>query len=124
MKFGFELRCEGNSEARDRGSSGGVQFVPQFAALPGTSGSGRGSATFLLGVTTQISDQCPGVLRRGLCTGQLAFDQPIDHQSGRPLGDRAASTLHRQQPELVRFEEVKSGQRRTRRGDRFRTERW
>lgn len=61
LKFGFEFRRAGNSEVRDRGSSGMFQFVPQYTSLPGTSGSGDGLASFLLGAANsaniQISDR-------------------------------------------------------------------
>lgn len=61
LKFGVEYRRAGNSEVRDRGSSGIFQFVPQYTSLPGTSGSGDGLASFLIGgansASIQISDQ-------------------------------------------------------------------
>ncbi|MFN0170825.1 MAG: carboxypeptidase regulatory-like domain-containing protein [Bryobacteraceae bacterium] len=61
VKFGFEFRRAGNSEVRDRGSSGVFQFVPQFTSLPGTPGTGDGLASFLLGeantASIQVSDQ-------------------------------------------------------------------
>ncbi len=61
VKFGFEYRRAGNSEVRDRGSSGIFQFVAQYTSLPGTSGTGDGLATFLIGgvntANIQISDR-------------------------------------------------------------------
>lgn len=61
VKFGFEFRRAGNSEVRDRGSSGIFQFVPQYTSLPGASGTGDGLATFLIGgansANIQISDR-------------------------------------------------------------------
>jgi hypothetical protein len=57
VKFGFEYRRAGNSEVRDRGSSGIFQFVPQYTSLPGTSGSGDGFASFLLGAANSASIQ-------------------------------------------------------------------
>jgi hypothetical protein len=61
LKFGFEYRRAGNSEVRDRGSSGIFQFVPQYTSLPGNGGTGDGLATFLIGGVNsagiQISDQ-------------------------------------------------------------------
>lgn len=61
LKFGFEYRRAGNSEIRDRGSSGIFQFVPQYTSLPGTAGTGDGFASFVLGAansaTLQISDR-------------------------------------------------------------------
>jgi len=60
LKLGFEYRRAGNSEVRDRGSSGIFQFVPQYTSLPGV-GGGDGFATFLLGAansaSVQISDR-------------------------------------------------------------------
>lgn len=61
LKFGFEYRRAGNSEVRDRGSSGIFQFVPQYTSLPGNTATGDGLATFLIGgansANIQISDQ-------------------------------------------------------------------
>lgn len=61
LKFGVEYRRAGNSEVRDRGSSGIFQFVPQYTSLPGVSGSGDGLASFVLGAANsasiQVSDQ-------------------------------------------------------------------
>ncbi|HUQ95127.1 MAG TPA: carboxypeptidase regulatory-like domain-containing protein [Bryobacteraceae bacterium] len=61
LKVGFEFRRSGNSEIRDRGSSGIFQFLPQYTSLPGTPGTGDGFATFLLGeansANIQISDK-------------------------------------------------------------------
>lgn len=61
LKLGFEYRRAGNSEVRDRGSSGIFQFVPQYTSAPGTSGTGDGLASFLIGgansASLQISDR-------------------------------------------------------------------
>lgn len=61
LKFGFEYRMAGNSEVRDRGSSGIFQFVPQYTSLPGNAASGDGFASFVLGAANsaniQISDR-------------------------------------------------------------------
>ncbi|HEU0121645.1 MAG TPA: carboxypeptidase regulatory-like domain-containing protein [Bryobacteraceae bacterium] len=61
LKFGFEYRRAGNSEIRDRGSSGSFQFVPQYTSLPGNAATGDGLASFLIGgansASIQISDQ-------------------------------------------------------------------
>lgn len=61
VKFGFEFRRAGNSEVRDRGSSGIFNFVPQYTSLPGNSSTGDGLASFLLGgansASIQISDR-------------------------------------------------------------------
>jgi hypothetical protein len=61
LKFGFEYRRAGNSEVRDRGSSGIFTFVPQYTSLPGNAATGDGFATFLLGAVNsanlQISDR-------------------------------------------------------------------
>jgi hypothetical protein len=61
LKIGFEYRRGSNSEIRDRGSSGILQFVPQYTSLPGVAGTGDGLASFLLGeansASIQISDQ-------------------------------------------------------------------
>lgn len=61
LKFGFEYRRAGNSEVRDRGSSGIFQFVPQYTSLPGNAATGDGFASFVLGAANsanlQISDR-------------------------------------------------------------------
>lgn len=61
LKFGFEYRRAGNSEVRDRGSSGIFTFVPQYTSLPGNAATGDGFATFLIGAVNsanlQISDR-------------------------------------------------------------------
>ena len=60
-KFGFEARLGGNSEVRDRGSSGVLSFSPAFTSNNNASNTGNALATFLLGEvnsgTVQISDR-------------------------------------------------------------------
>lgn len=63
IKAGFEYRRAGNNESRDRGSSGIFQFVPQYTSLPGTSGSGDGFASFLLGEANTANVQITDVIR-------------------------------------------------------------
>src|SRR4029077_4666101 len=61
FKFGAEARFGGNSEVRDRGSSGSLTFSPLFTSNSSAPNTGNGLATFLLGeVNTgavQISDR-------------------------------------------------------------------
>ncbi len=61
FKFGFEARFGGNSEVRDRGSSGALSFSPLFTSSQGAANTGNALATFLLGevssASVQISDQ-------------------------------------------------------------------
>ncbi|HEY6362230.1 MAG TPA: carboxypeptidase regulatory-like domain-containing protein [Vicinamibacterales bacterium] len=61
FKFGFEARFGGNSEVRDRGSSGALSFSPLFTSNDAAAGTGNALATFLLGevnsASVQISDQ-------------------------------------------------------------------
>ena len=61
FKFGFEARFGGNSEVRDRGSSGALSFSPLFTGNPAAAHAGNALATFLLGevnsASVQISDQ-------------------------------------------------------------------
>ena len=59
VKAGFEFRRAGNSEIRDRGSSGIFQFVPQYTSLPGISGTGDGVASFLRAVRTRAAYRSP-----------------------------------------------------------------
>jgi hypothetical protein len=60
-KFGFEFRAGGNSEVRDRGSSGVLSFSPLFTSNLGAPDTGNALATFLLGEvnsgSVQISDR-------------------------------------------------------------------
>lgn len=63
IKLGFEYRRAGNSEVRDRGSSGIFQFVPQYTSLPGVSGTGDGFASFLLGAANSASIQISDRIR-------------------------------------------------------------
>lgn len=61
FKFGVEARFGGNSEVRDRGSSGVLSFTPLFTSNNSAPNTGNALATFLLGEVTaasvQISDQ-------------------------------------------------------------------
>jgi hypothetical protein len=61
LKFGGEARFGGNSEVRDRGSSGSLTFSPLFTSNASAPNTGNGLATFLLGEvnsgSVQISDQ-------------------------------------------------------------------
>jgi len=61
MKFGLEVRAGGNSEVRDRGSSGVLTFSPLFTSNLGAANTGNSLATFLLGEvnsgSVQISDR-------------------------------------------------------------------
>lgn len=61
FKFGTEVRLGGNSEVRDRGSSGSLSFSPLFTSNGGAANTGNALATFLLGevnaASVQISDQ-------------------------------------------------------------------
>jgi hypothetical protein len=60
-KFGAEFRWGGNSEIRDRGSSGSLSFSPLFTSDAGAANTGNALATFLLGAVNsagvQISDR-------------------------------------------------------------------
>jgi hypothetical protein len=60
-KFGFEARFGGNSEIRDRGSSGVLSFSPLFTSNNSAANTGNALATFLLGevnaASVQISDR-------------------------------------------------------------------
>jgi hypothetical protein len=62
-KFGVEYRAGGNTEVRDRGSSGNFAISPLITSLPGVSGTGDGLASFLLGevnaASILISDRIP-----------------------------------------------------------------
>src|SRR6185369_12136935 len=49
FKFGAEARFGGNSEVRDRGSSGSLAFSPLFTSNNGATDTGNALATFLLG---------------------------------------------------------------------------
>jgi Carboxypeptidase regulatory-like domain/TonB-dependent Receptor Plug Domain len=49
FKFGFEARLGGNSEVRDRGSSGSLSFSPLFTSNNSAPNTGNALATFLLG---------------------------------------------------------------------------
>jgi Carboxypeptidase regulatory-like domain/TonB-dependent Receptor Plug Domain len=61
FKFGAEARFGGNSEVRDRGSSGSLAFSPLFTSNNGATDTGNALATFLLGEvnagSVQISDR-------------------------------------------------------------------
>src|SRR5262245_20808231 len=61
FKFGAEARFGGNSEIRDRGSSGSLTFSPLFTSNNSAPNTGNGLATFLLGEvnagSVQISDR-------------------------------------------------------------------
>ena len=61
FKFGFEARFGGNSEVRDRGSSGVLSFTPLFTSNNAAPNTGNALATFLLGevnaASVQISDR-------------------------------------------------------------------
>jgi hypothetical protein len=61
FKFGFEARLGGNSETRDRGSSGVISVSPLFTSNNGAANTGNSLATFLLGEVSsgsvQISDR-------------------------------------------------------------------
>jgi hypothetical protein len=61
FKFGAESRFGGNSEVRDRGSSGSLTFSPLFTSNNSAPNTGNGLATFLLGEvnagSVQISDR-------------------------------------------------------------------
>jgi hypothetical protein len=61
FKFGFEFRAGGNSEVRDRGSSGVLSFSPLFTSNNGAADTGSALATLLLGEvnsgSVQISDR-------------------------------------------------------------------
>ena len=61
FKFGSEARFGGNSEIRDRGSSGVLTFSPLFTSNNSASNTGNALATFLLGAvnsgSVQISDR-------------------------------------------------------------------
>src|SRR5262245_23543654 len=61
FKFGGEARFGGNSEIRDRGSSGSLTFSPLFTSNASAPNTGNALATFLLGEvnsgSVQISDQ-------------------------------------------------------------------
>jgi Carboxypeptidase regulatory-like domain/TonB-dependent Receptor Plug Domain len=61
FKFGVEARFGGNSEVRDRGSSGSLSFSPLFTSNNSAPNTGNALATFLLGEVNagavQISDR-------------------------------------------------------------------
>lgn len=61
FKFGGEFRAGGNSEIRDRGSSGTLTFSPLITSNLGAPNTGNALASFLLGEVTsagvQISDR-------------------------------------------------------------------
>ena len=61
FKAGFEFRAGGNSEVRDRGSSGSFTFSPLYTSNLGAPNTGNALATFLLGAvnsaSVQISDR-------------------------------------------------------------------
>src|SRR5262245_6611019 len=60
-KFGTEVRLGGNSEIRDRGSSGNFTLTPLITSLPGVANTGNALASLLLGevnaASIQVSDQ-------------------------------------------------------------------
>jgi hypothetical protein len=97
FKFGFEYRRAGNSEVRDRGSSGIFQFVPQYTSLPGSAATGDGFASFLLGgansASIQISDQIS--TRAFYLAGYAQDDWRVTNRLTVNLGIRWESELPR-----------------------------
>lgn len=97
LKFGLEYRRGGNSEIRDRGSSGIFQFVPQFTSLPGNPATGDGLASFLLGeansANIQISDQIS--TRAYYLAGYLQDDWRLTNRLTVNLGLRWETELPR-----------------------------
>jgi hypothetical protein len=57
LKIGTEVRLGGNSEIRDRGSSGSMSFSPLFTSNGGAPNTGNALATFLLGEINSASVQ-------------------------------------------------------------------
>jgi hypothetical protein len=57
LKVGFEFRGGGNSEVRDRGSSGSFSFSPLYTSNLGAAHTGSALATFLLGAVNSASVQ-------------------------------------------------------------------
>ena len=97
LKFGFEYRRAGNTEVRDRGSSGVFQFVPQYTSRPGSSGTGDGLASFLLGGANTASIQISDLIatRAYYLAGYAQDDWRVTNRLTVNLGVRWESELPR-----------------------------
>ncbi len=108
FKFGFEARFGGNSEVRDRGSSGALSFSPLFTSNNSAANTGNALATFLLGdvssASVQISDQITTRAQyfAGFVQDDWRVNRPPDAERRAALRHRAASARGGQQDEHVR----------------------